>query len=227
MILPLQSGTRVTSRAVVPGFPGGVRFFQLRYGSRCWASKEEVLSVLRTNLPLRTRWHVACLAAGSRAADGSDIPGRGSSREHYREPRLYASSTAEWVWVDVLVDFGEVNSVVEVDLRSRAMVVRGCLPALRRCSGGHDDWNADRWRTPWGGPFGNAYDCEYSMLIAPLTIWRSGDRLLCDVGDELRWQVVDGQLRVSKGASGKCTLAGTRPEVRAGQEFGALPTGRS
>jgi len=198
------------SRAVVSGFPEGVRFFQLRYGRRCRASEHDVLSVLRTNLPRRTRWHAACLAAGSRDVDGTELCETCVVRGHASEGRPCMFCRAEWVWVDVLVDFGEVTSVVEVDLRGSAMAVRGCLPALRSCSGGHGNWNAESWRSPWGGPFGFAYDCEYSMLVAPYEIWRSGQRLLCDVGDELGWQVVAGRLCAPKRSAGKCSRGGLR-----------------
>jgi hypothetical protein len=63
------------------------------------------------------------------------------------------------------------------------------------CSGGAGEETAKKWSVPWGGPFGVAYDRQYSMDIAPKVFWRSGPHLLVDVGDEETWEVCNGWLK--------------------------------
>jgi hypothetical protein len=102
----------------------------------------------------------------------------------------------EVTWIDVLIDLGEARAGTQVDFRGEQFSMRGQVPRVRAYSGISGDELAERWVCPWGGPFGSAYDREFSMLSAPVVFWRSGEQLLTDVGDEQCWEVKRGELCV-------------------------------
>lgn len=200
MILPLRSGRLVLSPVCVDGFLYGVRLYQLRYGGTCCSSSAAMDAMLRRALPLGTRWHAACLGAGKRTAIADGECTRCKRSNCFGAGRPRHGCSLEVLWTDVLVDFGGVRGRIVVDFRSDKFMFHGRLPAVRACSGGAGDVLAPRWVVPWGGPFGYAHDIECNMLVAPVTLWRSGERLLHDVGDDDEWEVVRGVLCKAAGA---------------------------
>lgn len=195
MILPLRSQPNVLCRVGVRRFPYGVRYFQLRYTRGGFVSGHDMESFLAQRLPQGSRWHAACLGAGEGRRQVSDdlrtgavgVAGASGLRNHMRD-------CVELWWTDVMIDFGELCSDSSVDFGGDDFRISGRLPRVRACSGGTKDMLSEQWTAPWGGPFGYAYDCEYSMLHAPVEFWRSGVRLLTDIGDEYDWEVVMGLL---------------------------------
>jgi hypothetical protein len=213
MIISVRGGNVAVSAVQVVSFPAGVRFFHLRYGGACCMEQDEMERIITSALPGSTRWHAMCLGAG----DGGEVVpedcgcndvrgcGRGSVR---------SGGTYEHVWIDVVVDFGDVKSSVnEVDFCSATFRVRGRLPKVCVLSGVEGDHLSRRWASPWGGPFSRAYDREYSMLMAPTAFWCSGERLLTDFGGNgEKWCFVKNEVRKVEGAA---TEAGVTWEKRA------------
>ena len=194
MILPLRGGYEVLSRVKVTGFPCGIRLFQARYGGTCCSSSSEMDGLLRRALPAGTRWHAACLGAGWQANSQTEECAR--CRRSLCSPSGGERYTCgiEVLWTDVLVDFGGVPVRTAVDFKSAELSFRGRVANVRACSGVGGDVLAERWVCPWGGPFGRAYDREVSMLVAPIVVWRCGERILYDVGDEADWDIIGGSL---------------------------------
>ena len=201
MIVPLYSGRRAGSGAVAKGFGRDVRLFQLRYGGSCCVSGRMLEQVLRSALPYGARWHGALLGAGRIDVDVKCERCVVRGCDAAVEARHRIGCEAEVLWTDVMVDLGYADAGREIDFGGRAFALGGRLPRVRRCSGVHGEWMSEDWQTPWGGPFGRAYDRELSMLEAPHVFWRIGRRLLVDIGDDEQWEVSDGVLRVARDES--------------------------
>jgi hypothetical protein len=185
----------VLSPVRVEGFLAGVRVFQLRYGGSCRVSAKEMEMFLCDRLPRGSRWHAAYLGAGAVSVTGNSGCARCVKRGCYGCRVEECGCGAEVVWTDVLVDFGEVPFSVVVNFTSDKFLLHGCAPRVRACSGTTRDCLLEYWQCGWGGPFGKAYDREFSMLYAPIEFWRCGERLFTDVGNDFDWEVVCGRLR--------------------------------